>query len=227
MNWTVQTVLAEDADAYGKLVFAIFGVYLWELFQTSNFEWSLITGKRKFVWPMVIFLFLCRYCLLSSLIGLIISLSMSTQINCQALYTFNAWAGNMSILCASTSLMLRTVALWERKLKVLLPLGFLSLAHWALLWRGMFVIKARYDATSDSCEVLYTNHIFLNISFFMTMGFDFVILVFTLAALIPGKTQKGRLWKLLFTDGLVYFLITFVCNMIPAILNVLDLNGVS
>ena len=26
----------------------------------------------------------------------------------QALYTFNSWTGNMAILCASTSLMIRT-----------------------------------------------------------------------------------------------------------------------
>jgi len=41
------------AEAFLKLVFTLFGVYIWELFMTCNFEWSLMTGRRKFRWPLV------------------------------------------------------------------------------------------------------------------------------------------------------------------------------
>lgn len=34
-------------------MFALFGLYVWELFQTSGFEWSLITRTRRFTWPLV------------------------------------------------------------------------------------------------------------------------------------------------------------------------------
>lgn len=40
-------------EIFTKLIFALFGLYLWEIFQTSDFEWSIITGKRKFGWPLV------------------------------------------------------------------------------------------------------------------------------------------------------------------------------
>lgn len=38
---------------FDKLLFVLFGVYLWELTIQMNFEWSLITGRRSFRWPLV------------------------------------------------------------------------------------------------------------------------------------------------------------------------------
>ncbi|THH33706.1 hypothetical protein EUX98_g396 [Antrodiella citrinella] len=102
-----------------------------------------------------VFYFLCRYCLLFALIGLLVSLTITEP-----------WTGNMTILAASTSLMIRTIALWERQLKIVIPLGILCLTHWAILWRGMFIVEAAYDDTVKSCVVTSTNHVFLNISFF-------------------------------------------------------------
>lgn len=68
------------------MMFTFLGVYLWELFTTFDFEWSLITGRRKFTWPLSksdrplsfpyadqlvpVFFFLTRYCILCALIGL-------------------------------------------------------------------------------------------------------------------------------------------------------------
>ncbi|KAJ3522561.1 hypothetical protein NM688_g8857 [Phlebia brevispora] len=230
--------LARDDDAFTKLIFSLFGLYVWELFQTGNFEWSLLTRKRKFAWPLgkcqsrssgqcthlyPVFFFLCRYCMFFSLLGLIISLSVTTPTNCMALYTFDSWSGNMAILSASTSLMLRTIALWQRDRRVVAILGFFCLAHWAILWRGMFIVHGAYSATDGGCVVTSTNHVFLNVSFFTTMGFDLVVLCFTIAALLRQKSHSG-LWKLLFQDGLVYFCVTFLCNALPAIFNVLNLN---
>ena len=73
------------------------------------------------------------------------------------------------------------------------------------------------------------------------MVFDFIILSFTAAALHRKHTARTDLWKLLFHDGLVYFLISFTMNCIPAVglstlycrntkqliqvLNVLNLNS--
>ncbi|OCH94261.1 hypothetical protein OBBRIDRAFT_723213 [Obba rivulosa] len=216
VNWSSSSELSRDEDVFEKLMFAVFGVYVWELFQTSTFEWTLLSGKRKFTWPLVIPFFLCRYCLLFALIGLLISLSVTSPVNCNALYLFNSWSGNMTILCASMCLMLRTIALYERKLKVVIPLGIFAFAHWVLLWRGMFLIHAEYDSASSGCIVTYTNHIFLNVTFFTTMGFDAVILVLNVAVLMGHRTHSD-LWRLLIKDGLVYFIITFCLNALPAV----------
>jgi len=222
IDWNSPAEVVKDALAFQKLVYALFGLFVWEIFQTCEFEWSLITRRRKFTWPMTFF-FLCRYCMLWALIGLIISFNVTTRVNCAALYVFNSWTGNMAILCASTSLMIRTIAIWERKLVVVVPLVLLCIAHWAMLYHGIFIVHAVWDPTENECVVNSTNATFLNINFFFTMGFDLIILGFTTAALLKSASRSG-LWHLLFRDGLVYWGITFCLNGVPAVLNVINLN---
>ncbi|OBZ77106.1 hypothetical protein A0H81_03541 [Grifola frondosa] len=227
VNWTSQEEIARDSIVFTNVIFACFGLYAWEILQTSHFEWSIVKGQRKFSWPMCL-----HGCSMTAadppvpFPSIVISLTISRPINCQALYTFNAWAGNMAILCASMTLMLRTIDLWGRNLMIVIPFGVLCLGHWALLWRGMFTVQATYDATKGACSVSMTNHLFLNIMLFMTMGFDLIILVFTVAALVFKRDNRSNTLQLLFTDGLVYFIAAFFVNTLPAIFNVLNLNPV-
>ncbi|KAI0346916.1 hypothetical protein BDW22DRAFT_1425013 [Trametopsis cervina] len=167
------------------------------------------------------------YCLLwlASVFCRIVSFEEKSPINCQALYTWNAITGNLAILAASSSLIIRSLALWERKIKIAIPLAILAVAHWVILWRGMFIIDAQYSPEAQGCIVVSTNHGLLMASFFSTMGVDFIVLGFTIAALTRQKIHSG-LWKLLFQDGLIYFCVTFLCNAVPAILSVLNLNAV-
>ncbi|KXN87874.1 hypothetical protein AN958_07883 [Leucoagaricus sp. SymC.cos] len=223
VNWSDPQEIARDAAVFERLLFCLFGLYLWELTLNLGFEWSFITGRRSFRWPLVIFFFLCRYCMLFSFIGLIISLTVTTPVSSQLLFLFQ-WNGNMTILCASTSLMLRTIALWNRKKMVIGILGVLCLAHWALLYRTMFIVVAEWSSEAQACVVTQTSPSLLNTTFFFTMGFDLIILLFSAAALFRKHTAHTDLWKLLFHDGLVYFLISFTMNCIPAVLNVLNLN---
>jgi hypothetical protein len=58
------------------------------------------------------------------------------------------------------------------------------------------------------------------------MGFDFIILVCTAVALLSKHSARTDLWKLLFNDGLGYFIISFSTNCIPAVLNILNLNSI-
>lgn len=51
----------------------------------------------------------------------------------------------------------------------------------------------------------------------LAMGFDFTILAFTTVALFGRPSAKTGLWRMLFQDGLVYFLISFTMNCIPAV----------
>lgn len=38
---------------FEKLLFALLGVYLWELTLHFDFEWSFLTRRRAFRWPLV------------------------------------------------------------------------------------------------------------------------------------------------------------------------------
>lgn len=52
--------------------------------------------------------------------------------------------------------------------------------------------------------------------FVLAMGFDLVILVATAVALMRLSARTG-LWQLLLKDGLVYFLVSFTANSVPAV----------
>lgn len=50
------------------------------------------------------------------------------------------------------------------------------------------------------------------------MGFDLTILIFTGVALFSKHSARTDLWRLLFQDGLVYFVLSFTMNCIPAVM---------
>ncbi|KAF8226507.1 hypothetical protein L208DRAFT_1425050 [Tricholoma matsutake] len=214
VNWLDAKEIMKDTNIFLKLIFSLFGVYVWELFMTWDFEWSLIT---KF------FFFLCHYCMLFTLVGFLFK-PFSTR---QALYTFNSWTGKMSILCASMSLMLRIIMFWECQKIIIILLGVLCLAHWALLYQTMFIVTAVWEDHTLGCVITGTNPSLLNTTFFFTIGFDFIIFVFTAVVLLKKHSASAQtdLWKLLFQDGLIYFLVSFSMNCIPAPLFIFNLNA--
>ena len=55
------------------------------------------------------------------------------------------------------------------------------------------------------------------------MSFDFVVLVLTTIGLVmsPGRSS---LWQLLFRQGIIYFLVAFIANTVPAVFLLLNLN---
>ena len=55
------------------------------------------------------------------------------------------------------------------------------------------------------------------------MSFDLIVMVLTTIGLMrfPGRSS---LWHLLFRQGIIYFLIAFVANMVPTTFLLLDLN---
>jgi hypothetical protein len=41
------------SEAFEKLLFSLFGLYLWELTLRLDFDISFVTGRRPFRWPLV------------------------------------------------------------------------------------------------------------------------------------------------------------------------------
>jgi len=152
-------------------------------------------------------------------------LNVSSPVNCQALYTWNQFGGNTSMGAASTLLMLRTVAVWNKKLYIIIPLGLISAGQWGILLHGVTTVKAFADPTTGACVVAQVQGLFLNLVYLWTMFTDLIVLILTLVGLLitPGRSQ---LWRLLLGDGILYFLVAFLANTIPAVSLLLNLNPV-
>lgn len=110
----------------------------------------------------------------------------------------------MAILCASTSLMLRTyvffqtsinyqrasdsldrIALWDRKKVIVALLVILCLGHWVLLYRTMFVVKARWDEKFRACVVEETESSLLKVTFLFSKPKDRLRFIRTLNHNLP------------------------------------------
>ncbi|KIJ56513.1 hypothetical protein M422DRAFT_773308 [Sphaerobolus stellatus SS14] len=223
-NWKDPTLIEQQTIIFSNIIHFCTGVLTWELVISLPFDWSILSGKRNFRWPMT-FYFACRYSMFFALIGLLVALNTTTELNCQALYTFNQFTGNSAIGTASTLFMLRTIAIWNRNPYIAFLLVIICLGHWGSLLHGMTTVVSRWDPTTRSCLVLDSGTIFLELIYFYTMSFDFIILVLTFIGLYlaPGRSS---LLRLIFTDGIIYFATAFIGNLIPAVMISIDLNPV-
>ncbi|KAF9482277.1 hypothetical protein BDN70DRAFT_930114 [Pholiota conissans] len=222
VDWSSQEELIKDSQAFDKLIHALLGLYLWEWFISLPFDWQYITGKKIFRWPMI-FYFLNRYCLLFALIGIAVALNVTTEINCQNLYTFNQVFGNGAIGLASINLSLRTMAVWSRAWYIVVPLVLIIMGHWSLLLHGILLKAAWIDG---QCVITETDNKLLAITFIYSMCFDFLVLCLTAFKLLYPKTGRSRLVELIFNDGLIYFLLAFLANLIATIFMLINLNPV-
>ncbi|KDR80359.1 hypothetical protein GALMADRAFT_223241 [Galerina marginata CBS 339.88] len=223
VDWMSPVEIAKDAVAFSRFMHCLLGLYIWEFVVSFDFDWQYISGKRTFRWPMV-FYFLNRYCLLFALIGIAIALNVTDEINCQGLYTFNSCFGNAAIGLASINLSLRTMAVWSRRWYIVVPLVFIILGHWSLLLHGI-LLKATW-IPGQGCVITETDNKILAATFIYTMAFDLAVLFLTAFKLLYPSTGRSKLVELIFNDGLIYFMIAFLANLLATIFMLLNLNPV-
>ncbi|KAF5334689.1 hypothetical protein D9611_011944 [Ephemerocybe angulata] len=223
VDWMSLEEITRDADAFGKLMHVLLGLYVWEWFTSLGFDWQFITGKKPFRWPLI-FYFLNRYCLLFALVGIAIALNVKVEVNCQALYTFNQVFGNAAIGLASINLSLRTIAVWSQSWWIIVPLVAIILGHWSLLLHGI-LLNAVW-VPGQGCTITNTNASLLAATFIYTMSFDFLVLVLTAYKLFQPNSGRSKLVGLIFSDGLIYFAIAFLGNLLATVFMLLNLNPV-
>ncbi|KAH9899245.1 hypothetical protein C8Q73DRAFT_312043 [Cubamyces lactineus] len=224
VDWSSQEELILDSTVFLKFMHVLSGLYIWEVVTSLDFEWAFITGKKRFHYPAV-FYFLNRYCLLFTMIGLLIALDTTTEINCQALYTFNQITGQASSGLASINLSIRTMALWSHHKYIVIPIIVIILGHWSLILQGVLV-KASW-IPGAGCQVTGSNNTILAATFIYSMCFDLVILLLSMYKLVLGvKGGRSQLMTLLFKDGLVYFIIAFLSNLLATVFIMLNLNAI-
>ncbi|KAK0192707.1 hypothetical protein F5146DRAFT_1191529 [Armillaria mellea] len=225
-DWESQSEIILDNEVFIKLMHVLLGVYVWEFFVSLSFDWDFMSGRKKFRWPMI-FYFLNRYLLLFALVGIAIALNITKEVNCQALYTFNQLAGNAAVGLASINLSLRTIAVYAQSKILIGALIIVILGHWSLILQGV-LIKAEWIPDTETCVITSANNTVLAATFIYSMVFDFVILTLNTYKLVGRRGPSGgsQLTRLLFHDGLVYFIIAFLSNLIATVFMCLNLNAI-
>ncbi|KAH0580893.1 hypothetical protein H2248_012048 [Termitomyces sp. 'cryptogamus'] len=227
-DWRSPQELQKEELIFSKFTHALFGLYIYEWFISLDFEWQFISRKKQFRWPLI-FYFAGRYLLLCAMIGIAISLDTTTKINCQALYTFTQLAGNSSVGLASINLSIRTMAVWSRDRYIIGFLVVLILGHWSLILQGVNLSVIWVDSTG--CVITWTNNKILAATFVYSMCFDLVVLALNAYKLLDiNAKEKGfmssRIAKMIFEDGLIYFVIAFLANLLATVFMVINLNQI-
>ncbi|CDO70547.1 hypothetical protein BN946_scf184579.g3 [Trametes cinnabarina] len=224
VDWQSQQEIINDSTVFLKFIHAMAGLYFWEFVTSLDFEWGFLTRKKRFHYPAV-FYFLNRYCLLFTMIGLLIALDTTVEINCQALYTFNQITGQASSGLASINLSIRTMAVWSHQKYIVILVVLLILGHWSLILQGV-TVKASW-IPGQGCQVTGSNTKILAATFIYSMCFDLIILLLSMYKLVIGvKGGRSQLMTLLFKDGLVYFVIAFLSNLLATVFIELNLNPI-
>ncbi|KIY51556.1 hypothetical protein FISHEDRAFT_36981, partial [Fistulina hepatica ATCC 64428] len=214
---------------FTEFLHVILGIYLWEWVSTLDFDIAFLQGKKMFKWPLI-FYFWGRYAMLGGLIGFIIAIdSTRTYIHCQQLYTVLQVLGNSALGVASINLAIRTMVIWSYNRSVVVGLVALSCGHFAIIIRSMFNVSAEWIQGSG-CATTRIESVIFAAMYIYTMCFDFIVMSLTAYKLIFAEGASFRrssaIMKLLFRDGLVYFVIAFGGNFVAVIFSVLNLNTV-
>jgi hypothetical protein len=69
------------------------------------------------------------------------------------------------------------------------------------------LVRAEWDPTIAGCVITSANSTIYSATFIYSMRFDFVVLCLTAYKLYRPFGSKSRLVRLIFTDGLVYFIV--------------------
>jgi len=208
-----------------KLVHVLGGIYIWEFVTNLGFEYSFITGKRKFTWTFLLYLG-CRLCPLVSISSQFLEFDLHHEINCQVWVIVTFMFGYLSFAFASSLIVLRVVALWGRNKIVVALVSVFWLADIGSYIYCAVTSEAIWNGEGNhTCAVLRTER--GRIGVISTLISDLVILVLMLVGLLRWKNARQRfgIWWFLFTQGFVWLLLVTLAEVPPTVFLLLDLNG--
>jgi len=126
INWNDPAELILDDAILRSLGLVLAGVATWEIIVTSAFDWSILTGRRKWGWPMALY-FLCRICLFLGAWATAIENNALSNIHCQALFLIIKVTDALGTCASALILSLRAYAVWGQDRRV----GSILLVLWS------------------------------------------------------------------------------------------------
>ncbi|KAG0693472.1 hypothetical protein DFH29DRAFT_964029 [Suillus ampliporus] len=223
VNWNDPGLEAKLAMVSVQLLYAILGLYSWEYVRSSHVEIALLRRQLQFRWALVSYL-IARLSFLIAIVLLATQFSpFHTRVDCQTMNTLIMITTNVAIGCYTTNLMVRTWIIWTNSTPLRLFLVLLSLGHWTLL--TLFVASARATTRNGVCMVASVNPAYASAVLIYGLFFDLALLVFTIAGLWR-MSSSSMLWKTLVKQGVIYFIINIVVNIILLALNRVNMNPI-
>ncbi|EIN04631.1 hypothetical protein PUNSTDRAFT_116302 [Punctularia strigosozonata HHB-11173 SS5] len=225
VDWKSSAESMHDATIYVYMAHALVGLYFWELVNSFGLEWEILSGKRRFRWPMISY-FAGRYSLVASMIGSIIALDVeSRKLHCRALWVSIQAFGEAAVGFSTINLSMRVIAIWNHDRYIVGLIGALVLGHWFLMFRSL-PLDAEF-IPGLGCAATTLSKTFIAAHYVYTMMFDLVILALSVYKLgVSFNEGNPPLVTLLFRDGVAYFVIVILFNILSVTFMLLDLNPI-
>ncbi|KAJ7589476.1 hypothetical protein C8J56DRAFT_938688 [Mycena floridula] len=220
-DWTSPETVAHEHVSFVKLVHCIMGVFAWEWLISLDFDLSFLLGQRKLKWPLF-FYFYGRYASLGNLIGLLIGMDIGHPVHCQAAYISTSILGETAICVATINLSIRTMLVWAYDTRIMATLIVLILGHFVVVTLNILHGQVDWISTGNTCVPTRLDSSLNAAMFIYTSGIDLIVMC--LMAFKVFRYRQDKISTLLLRDGLIYFLVVFVVNVVAAIFSLLNLN---
>ncbi|KAG9014887.1 hypothetical protein FRB94_009045 [Tulasnella sp. JGI-2019a] len=225
INWNSPAELAKISSIYAAFVLVLAGVGTWDVLSTLAFDWSIVSGKRKWRWPMLLY-FVDRFAMLIHIYAYCVNLNAISYIDCDTVVWMSKITDMIGTCTSSAILALRTTAVWRQKRTVTIPLALASAVQIILWGQTMRYSKSIWNAQRGVCQIIQTSPVPLLVGVWSyTMTYDFAILCLCSFKLWRARGQGG-IAGLLLRDGIGYFAATFLTNLVQVILASLALNPI-
>ncbi|KAK7692885.1 hypothetical protein QCA50_004520 [Cerrena zonata] len=202
------------------------GIYFWEFITSLWFEWKLVKGQLKFLKTLPVY-FLLRYMALLAVIVTLVAFDRTAPMDCRATLFIFQISGSAVTGLATITLAMRATAIWGNRRSVKYPVIGLVLGHWILILHGILV-EGRF-VPGEGCVLTHIHNALLAANLGYTMLLDFLVLLLAawgVQSFHPPSNRRIPLARLLVRDGIVYFLLSFVANLIATVFMVLNRNPI-
>jgi hypothetical protein len=154
-----------------------------------------------------------------------ISLDNPDKVNCQALYTMNNFFSYVAFGSASLLIVLRIIAIWNRKTIIVIIATGLWLADVAFLIYGTATLRGVWSDESSSCVIINMQSNKINIIAQLTS--DVILLLIMVAGLLRLRLEIGDfgLGRILWNQSLIWLMLATVAEVPPAVFFCLNLNN--
>lgn len=230
VKWQSEQELTRDMLVYDKMWPVFMGIYMWDFALTFWFDWWLLTCRTPFRWPHVPYL-VARYSVIGQFV-LLCTFGTNQDIGrCDIRYHLLTVVIVSGTGCASLNLAIRTVRIWNSKFPVLVIVTLLVLSQWGVLLSGAVRFFMTAFNPRQGCLVSDPHGAQIILVYATTLLVDVSVLLIGMVGLTRGGSEL-RIWRLgdlgriLFAQGMLYFVVTSVVNAFSVVFAALNLNTV-
>lgn len=207
------------------------GVTVREQVALTSFDWSLITGKRRRRAPQIAY-FAAKISWWAYIAVNILALYAKGPLHCQGV--IESIETLMGFIAVSSSILLacRTVCVFQGNARryITWALYVLSAGLTAAWMAGVTDVRAEWltaaatPFTNGACGPVEVKMRYF-VKYLVTIFFDLVVLVLTTVGVVRMSRNGGtRIGALIVDQGLLYFLATFLANLLVTIFTLLQLS---